>query len=278
MAEATFRKSTFREYFESLVVAVILALFVRTFAFQAFKIPTGSMEPNLLVGDHLLVNKFVFAPTVNGVENALLPMRAVERGDVLVFKFPEEPERDFIKRVIGLPGETLELRDQIIHINGAPLVEPYAHYQLPPAGPNGSIGEGSDVRRRYGPITIPAGHYFMMGDNRDDSQDSRYWGFLPATYVKGRAVHLLVLRRARGHALGEAPAPDSLRTGGRTTPRPQAPKTSGPQDLKTSRPQDLRTSSPQNRSRSASRSVRGSVGWVWMSSTPVSGSSCSRDV
>jgi signal peptidase I len=190
MAEATFPKSTVREYFESLVVAVILALFVRTFGFQAFKIPTGSMEPNLLVGDHLLVNKFIFGPSSSGVERAVLPMRDVERGEVLVFKFPEQPDRDFIKRVIGLPGDTLELRNQTVYINGAPLVEPYAHYQLPPAGPNGSVGEGSDVRRRYGPVTVPAGHYFMMGDNRDDSQDSRYWGFLPATFVKGRALFI----------------------------------------------------------------------------------------
>ncbi|MDP2388763.1 MAG: signal peptidase I, partial [Acidobacteriota bacterium] len=98
MAEATFQKSTAREYFESIVVAVILALFVRTFVFQAFKIPTGSMKPNLLVGDHLLVNKFIFAPTASPLERALLPMRPIERGDVVVFKFPEEPERDFIKR------------------------------------------------------------------------------------------------------------------------------------------------------------------------------------
>jgi signal peptidase I len=189
MAEATFRKSTFREYFESLVVAVILALFVRTFGFQAFKIPTGSMEPNLLVGDHLLVNKFIFGPSLNRAERAVLPMRPVERGEVLVFKFPEEPDRDFIKRVIGLPGETLELRNQTIYINGAPLVEPYAHYQLPPT-PGGANGEDGDVRRKYGPVTIPEGHYFMMGDNRDDSQDSRYWGFMPATYIKGRALFI----------------------------------------------------------------------------------------
>ena len=186
MAEATFRKSTVREYFESLVVAVILALFVRTFGFQAFKIPTGSMEPNLLVGDHLLVNKFVFGPTVGGLERALLPMREVERGEVLVFKFPEDPERDFIKRVIGLPGEVLEYKEQRVFINGMPLVEPYAHYQLPASAEGGS----GDPRVHYGPVTIPAGHYFMMGDNRDDSQDSRYWGFMPATYIKGRALFI----------------------------------------------------------------------------------------
>ncbi len=186
MAETTFRKSTAREYFESLVVAVILALFVRTFGFQAFKIPTGSMEPNLLVGDHLLVNKFIFGPAASGLERTLLPMRQVERGEVLVFKFPEEPERDFIKRVIGLPGETLEYKDQRVFINGMPLIEPYAHYQLPATGD----GNSSDPRVRYGPVTIPDGHYFMMGDNRDDSQDSRYWGFLPASYVKGRALFI----------------------------------------------------------------------------------------
>ncbi len=186
MAAPTFQKSTAREYFESIVVAVVLALFVRTFVVQAFKIPTGSMEPNLLVGDHLLVNKFIFAPTANPVERALLPMREIRRGDVVVFKFPEDPERDFIKRVIGLPGDTVELRNRELLINGQKVEEPHAHYVFP-------VGEGHespnfDVRERYGPVTVPDRHYFMMGDNRDNSQDSRYWGFLPAHYVKGRAL------------------------------------------------------------------------------------------
>ncbi|HEX7280545.1 MAG TPA: signal peptidase I [Vicinamibacterales bacterium] len=187
MAEAAFQKSTAREYFESILVAVVLALFVRTFVFQAFKIPTGSMKPNLLVGDHLLVNKFIFAPTAFGLERALLPMRPIERGDIVVFKYPEEPERDFIKRVIGLPGDTLELQNQTILINGQPLNEPYAHYLLPPAAEGQMEG---DLRRKYGPVTVPDGHYFMMGDNRDDSQDSRFWGFLPQSYVKGRALFI----------------------------------------------------------------------------------------
>lgn len=188
MTEATFQKSTLREYFESIVIAVILALFVRTFVFQAFKIPTGSMKPNLLVGDHLLVNKFGFGPSATGLERALLPMRDIRRGDVIVFKFPEEPDRDFIKRVIGLPGETLELRNQTVYINGAPLIEPYAHYIYPPS--DGEDPTLLDLRRKYGPVTVPAGHYFMMGDNRDDSQDSRYWGFMPRSYVKGQALFI----------------------------------------------------------------------------------------
>jgi signal peptidase I len=185
MTEPTFRKSTVREYFESIVVAVILALFVRTFVVQAFKIPTGSMEPNLLVGDHLLVNKFVFAPATSGIERMILPMREIRRGDVVVFKFPEEPERDFIKRVIGLPGDTIEVRNRQVQINGSPIEEPYAHYLFPVGDDEAG---GFDVRARYGPVTVPADHYFMMGDNRDNSQDSRYWGFLPAHYVKGRAL------------------------------------------------------------------------------------------
>jgi signal peptidase I len=187
MAEATFQKSTLREYFESILVAVVLALFVRTFVFQAFKIPTGSMKPNLLVGDHLIVNKFMFAPTAFGLERALLPMRPIARGDIIVFKFPEEPERDFIKRVIGLPGDTLELKNQTVLINGQALTEPYAHYLFPPAAEGQMEG---DPRRKYGPVTVPDGHYFMMGDNRDDSQDSRFWGFLPESYVKGRALFI----------------------------------------------------------------------------------------
>ena len=185
MSETTFRKSTAREYFESIVIAVILALFIRTFVVQAFKIPTGSMEPNLLVGDHLLVNKFVFAPTATALERAILPIRDVVRGDVIVFKFPEEPERDFIKRVIGLPGEVIEVRNRHVLINGKPIEEPYAHYLFPVSDDEAG---GFDVRARYGPVTVPADHYFMMGDNRDNSQDSRYWGFLPAHYVKGRAL------------------------------------------------------------------------------------------
>jgi signal peptidase I len=180
------KKSTIREYFESIVIAVILALFVRTWVVQAFKIPTGSMENNLLIGDHLLVNKMVFGPTPTSVERTLLPVRDIRRGDIVVFKFPNEPERDFIKRVIALPGETLELRAKKVYINGQPLEEPYVHF-LTPASEGGEV-TSLDVRERYGPVTVPADQYFVMGDNRDNSQDSRYWGYLPRHYIKGKAL------------------------------------------------------------------------------------------
>jgi signal peptidase I len=183
----TFRKSTAREYFESIAIAVILALFVRTWAFQAFKIPTGSMENNLLIGDHLVVNKLVFAPTATAVERLLLPVRPIQRRDVIVFKYPEDPERDFIKRVIGLPGDTIEVRRKVVHVNGQRLEEPYVHF-LEPASTEGHEVTSFDVRENYGPVTVPPGNLFVMGDNRDNSQDSRYWGFLPAHYVKGKAL------------------------------------------------------------------------------------------
>ena len=184
---ATFRKSTAREYFESICVAVILALFVRTFVVQAFKIPTGSMENNLLIGDHLLVNKFVFGPTPLAIGRAVLPVRPIHRGDILVFKYPEEPDRDFIKRVIGLPGETIELKNKKIYVNNQPLDEPYVHFLTPPSSDYQEV-TSYDLRERFGPVTVPADKYFVMGDNRDNSQDSRYWGFLPRDYVKGRAL------------------------------------------------------------------------------------------
>src|SRR3954469_20598533 len=186
---ADFKKSTLREYFESIVIAVILALFIRTFVVQAFKIPTGSMEETLLIGDHLLVNKFVYGPAPTTLERTLLPIGTIKRGEVLVFKYPEEPERDFIKRVIGLPGDTVELREKKVYVNGKALDEPYVHFLSAPGGPS-EFHEVTlfDVRERYGPVTVPADHFFVMGDNRDNSQDSRYWGFLPRENIKGKSL------------------------------------------------------------------------------------------
>src|SRR5436190_10570099 len=167
MAES-FKKSIVREYFESIVIAVILALFIRTFVVQAFKIQTASMEENLLIGDHLLVNKFVFGPTVTRLERTLLPVADIDRGDVIVFKYPVEPDRDFIKRVIALPGESVEVREKKVYVNGKPLEEPYVHFLAPPTAPSELHEVTSfDVRERYGPVTVPPNQYFVMGDNRD---------------------------------------------------------------------------------------------------------------
>jgi signal peptidase I len=180
-------KSTLREYFESICVAVILALFIRTFVVQAFKIPTGSMEQNLLIGDHLLVNKMLYSPTGVELEEKALPVREIRRGDVVVFKYPLEPERDFIKRVIGLPGEAIRIENKRVYINGEPLEEDYVFFAQPPG--DGDQEVFYDFRRDNMPeMVVPEGQCFVMGDNRDNSHDSRFWGTLPQELVKGRAL------------------------------------------------------------------------------------------
>jgi len=180
-------KSLAREYLEALLIAVVFATFARTFVVQAFKIPSGSMEKNLLIGDHILVNKFVFGPRISRLEESLLPMRPVHRGDVVVFKFPDDPTRDFIKRCVGEPGDTLRLDGRELYVNDRHVDErAYTFYSEEPAG---RFGLGSRrLRQSFGPTTIPAARYFCMGDNRDNSNDSRFWGTVPAAYVKGRAL------------------------------------------------------------------------------------------
>ena len=205
-AAPSFRKSTAREYFESIVIAVILALFIRTWVVQAFKIPTGSMEHNLLIGDHLLVNKFVFGPTLSDAEQLALPNADVHRGDIVVFKFPQDPERDFIKRVIGLPGEILEVRDKTIYIDEVPLDEPYLPERMTSLVPGAFTIEGRD---NHGPVSIPDGHYFVMGDNRDNSEDSRFWGLLPHANLKGKAVVVYWSYEAAGPELVTEPGLDA---------------------------------------------------------------------
>ncbi len=186
-----FRKSVAREYLESIVVALMLALFIRTFIVQAFKIPSSSMESNLLVGDHLLVNKLVYSPSWGWLEDRLLAKREVRRGHVVIFKFPDDPERDFIKRVIGLPGETVEIRDKAVYINGEKLDEPYTQYIEPLIKrEDPAYGPHEDSRDNWGPHPVPQGALFVMGDNRDNSHDSRFWvhRYLPRDQVKGRAL------------------------------------------------------------------------------------------
>jgi len=194
-----------REYIESLLVTVILALFGTTFVVQAFKIPSQSMEPTLLVGDHLLVNKFIFGGRDSWYEK-FLPYRAVRRGDIIVFKFPFQDHPHYVKRVIGVPGDRIKIVDQQVYRNGERLIEPYAYhdaaapydpflYNFPPAGHEELISsmqpEWADQIFKYiqnGEIVVPAGNYFAMGDNRDHSWDSRYWGFVNREAIMGGPV------------------------------------------------------------------------------------------
>ena len=182
-------RSRAREYAEAILVAIIFALFTRTFLFQAFQVPTASMEKNILVGDHLIVNKFIFAPHGAGPLDRLLPYRPVRRGDVLVFKFPEDPRRDFIKRTVALPGETVEIRDKVISVEGVRLDEPEVYHSDDRVWPDDPALPDSYRRRDQAhPFTVPPASYFALGDNRDNSYDSRFWGAVPAANLKGRAM------------------------------------------------------------------------------------------
>ena len=176
------KKSAFREYVEAAAIAVLLALFIRTFVVQAFKIPSGSMEPTLLVGDHILVNKFIYGIKIPFVRTTLIPIGEPQRDDVIVFIYPVDKSKDFIKRVIGLPGDTLEMVGNKIIINGKPYEDHHGFY----ANQRDS-GDNPENKQRLGPITVPPHQYFMMGDNRDHSYDSRFWGFVPSESIKGKA-------------------------------------------------------------------------------------------
>jgi signal peptidase I len=154
---------------------------------QAFKIPSESMEPNLLVGDHLLVNKMLYSSLSSSIEEALSPKREVRRHDIVVFKYPENYERDFIKRVVGLPGERILIENKQVFINGEPLDEPFASFEYPPRPP-GARSFFNSRRDDMAEMVVPPNHYFVMGDNRDNSHDSRFWGPLPKELVKGRAL------------------------------------------------------------------------------------------
>jgi len=170
------------------VAAVVFALFARTFLFQAFAVPSPSMEKTVLTGDRLLVNRFLFAPFA-GPWAALFPARPVRRGDVLVFRFPGDPRRDFIKRVVGLPGETIAIRDRAVSIDGRSLEEPYVFHADDRVWTD-DPGIPAERRRRdqLAALRVPDDAYFVMGDNRDDSSDSRAWGPVPRSHLVGRAL------------------------------------------------------------------------------------------
>ncbi|MFQ6108039.1 MAG: signal peptidase I [Candidatus Aminicenantales bacterium] len=180
-------KSTFREYFELIAETAVFVFFVMTFVVQAFQIPTGSMEPTLLIGDFLLVDKFMYIQPYFSWEGKILPRKKLERYDVVVFKYPEDLSKDFVKRVIALEGEMVEIRDKQVYINGQPIPEEYKVHVDSEVHKKDSYYRYNDViRDNFGPVKVPPGYCFVMGDNRDNSYDSRYWGFLPIDNIKGR--------------------------------------------------------------------------------------------
>ena len=188
------QKSVAREYGEAMFIALVLAVFIRTFFVQAYKIPSGSMEPTLLIGDHILVNKIVYGlrmpDSIFGLEVPGLPLgqylfhlTPVRRGDVVVFVFPPDRTKDFIKRVIGVAGDTVAVKNGVVWLNGAPMPDPHGHFEV-------AAEDRSPVspRDNFGPVTVPPGKLLMMGDNRDRSYDGRFWGFVDLNDVEGRAT------------------------------------------------------------------------------------------
>lgn len=175
-------KSKFRENVEAIVIAIILALFIRTFVVQAFKIPSGSMQPTLEIGDHILVNKFIYGVKVPYAGKTIISFTNPDHGDIIVFRYPEDPDKDFIKRVIGVPGDVVEIKNKTVYVNNVPV--------------ENDIGVHTDSRILSGqvnhrdnlePVKVPADAYFVMGDNRDNSYDSRFWGFVEERSIKGKA-------------------------------------------------------------------------------------------
>jgi signal peptidase I len=178
------RKSVLREYVESFAVALILALIIKCSVVEAYKIPSGSMEDTLLIGDFLLANKFIYGSKVPLLPIRLPALREPKPGDIVIFKYPRDPKVNYIKRCVAVGGQTVEIKDKVLYVDGKRVPDP-------PSGKhtNPHIRPlGADPRDNFGPYKVPQGHLFMMGDNRDNSADSRYWGALPRELVLGKAM------------------------------------------------------------------------------------------
>ena len=175
-------KSKFREYAEAIVIAVLIAFFIRTFIIQAFKIPSGSMKPTLQIGDHILVTKFIYGVKIPIIRKTIVSISEPKRGDMVVFIYPEDRSKDFVKRVIGIGGDNIEIRNKKIYLNGLPYNDNYGVYT-----DDMIIPGAAQPRDNFGPVTVPSGSVFVMGDNRDQSYDSRFWGFVDLRDVLGKA-------------------------------------------------------------------------------------------
>jgi signal peptidase I len=175
-------KSNVKEYIESIIIAILIALFIRTFIICAYKIPSRSMVETLLVGDHILVNKFLYGVKIPLLRNTIIPVREPKRGEIVVFIFPNDRSKDFIKRVIGVGGDTIEIKNKKIFINGKEYSDSYGIYS-----DNIIYPATMQPRDNYGPVIVPKNSIFVMGDNRDESLDSRFWGFVDLKDVEGKA-------------------------------------------------------------------------------------------
>lgn len=178
-------KSKVREYAEAIIIAILIALVIRAFVVQAFKIPSGSMLPTLQIGDHILVNKFIYGIKIPYFRTTVIPISTPKRGDIAVFIWPTDRSKDFIKRVIGISGDTIEVRNKKIYINGFPYNDKYGVYTDKATFPN-----AMQPRDNFGPVKVPPDSIFVMGDNRDQSYDSRFWGFVDLKDVMGKAFIL----------------------------------------------------------------------------------------
>jgi signal peptidase I len=176
------KKSMLRDYAESILIAILLALVIRTYLVQAFKIPSASMEDTLAIGDHLLVNKFIYGTKIPFSKQSVLTFRDPRQGDVIVFEYPEDPSKDFIKRIVGAPGDVVEGRGKRVYVNGKLFDNPHEIHKE-----QDIIPREVNPRDTFGPVTVPPRSYFVMGDNRDRSYDSRFWGFVPKEKIKGLA-------------------------------------------------------------------------------------------
>jgi len=176
------QKGALRENIEAILVAIIIALFIRTFVVQAFKIPSGSMKQTLQIGDHILVNKFIYGLKIPYLRKNIIPIKEPRRGDIVVFKYPVDPNKDFIKRVVGVSGDVIEIRDKVLYVNHKKVNHDFSVYTDPRIIP-------AHIRPRdnFGPVTVPERSLFVMGDNRDESFDSRFWGFVNYNAVNGKA-------------------------------------------------------------------------------------------
>lgn len=179
------KKRVLWEYTEAIVTALILALLIRAYVIQAFKIPSGSMIPTLVIGDHILVNKFIYGSKIPFSDKRVIVFKKPQKGDIIVFKYPEDPSRDFIKRVIAVEGDVIESKNKAVYVNGKPASEPYTQHT-----DNSIKLLGMEPRDNFGPLIVPKNKYFVMGDNRDQSYDSRYWGYVDMKDIKGKALIL----------------------------------------------------------------------------------------